>query len=161
MPEICVVGVYVRDLERAREFYCDTLGFEIAGEYGDCILQLKSEGVTFVVERIEGDFPARPCVAIGIRTDDLEKEMGRLSELGVMMLHDTPQPFPEGVFAACRDPEGNLLELLEFGGKILYAEHGADSTPGKPRIPGGRHIDRAPGAPAREDRSPSSPGSSR
>jgi lactoylglutathione lyase len=114
MAEICVVGVYVRDLQKAREFYCDRLGFEIAAQYGDCILQLRTEGVTFVIEEIGGDFPSEPCVAIGIRTDNLEVEMGRLSDLGVTFIHDTPQPFPEGVFAACQDPEGNLLEMLEF-----------------------------------------------
>jgi predicted enzyme related to lactoylglutathione lyase len=101
-------------LQKARQFECDPLGFEVAAEYGECILQLESEGVTFVIEEIEGDFPSEPCVAIGIRTRDLEGDMGRLSDLGVTFIHDTPQPFPEGVFAACQDPEGNLLEMLEF-----------------------------------------------
>lgn len=114
MAEICVVGVYVRDLQKAREFYCDQLGFEIEREYGDCILQLRNQGVTFVIEEIEADSPSEPCVAIGMRTDHLTDEMERLSDLGVTFVHDTPQRFPEGVFAACRDPEGNLIELLEF-----------------------------------------------
>ena len=114
MTEICVIGVYVRDLEQAKEFYCDKLGFEVARRHGDCILQLKNESVTFVVEKIEGDFPSEPCVAIGVPTDDLEGEMERLRSSGVAFFHDTPQPFPEGMFAACRDPDGNLLELLEF-----------------------------------------------
>jgi catechol 2,3-dioxygenase-like lactoylglutathione lyase family enzyme len=114
MAEICVVGVYVRDLQEARAFYCDKLGFEIAAQYGDCILQLKSEGVTFVIEEMAGDFPSEPCVAIGIRSDDLAGDMERLGDQGVTFVYDTPQPFPEGVFAACHDPEGNLLELLEF-----------------------------------------------
>lgn len=114
MPEICVIGVYVRDLQSAREFYCDRLGFEIAGEHGDCILQLKSGGVTFVIEEIRGDFPGQPCVALGIQTRDVERDMEKLREQGVTVIHDAPQPFPEGTFAACRDPDGNLVELLEF-----------------------------------------------
>jgi catechol 2,3-dioxygenase-like lactoylglutathione lyase family enzyme len=114
MAEICVVGVYVRDLPEAREFYCEKLGFEIVREYGDCILQLKSNGITFVVEEIQGDFPDQPCVTIGVRADNLDWEMERLSDLGVTFFQETPEPFPAGVFAACEDPEGNLIELLEF-----------------------------------------------
>ena len=114
MTEICVIGVYVRDIQQAKEFYCDTLGFEIAREYGDCILQLKSEGATFIIEKIEGDFPSEPCMTIGIPTDDLGKEMERLRESGVTFIHDTPQQFPEGIFVACQDADGNLVELIEF-----------------------------------------------
>lgn len=114
MAEICVVGVYVRDIQQAREFYCDKLGFEITKEYGDCILQLKNEGVTFIIEKIEGNFPSGPCMTIGVPTNDLGKEMERLRKSGVTFIHDTPQQFPEGIFAACQDAEGNLVELIEF-----------------------------------------------
>ena len=114
MNQICVVGVYVRDIKAAREFYCDKLGFEVAAEYGDCILQLKNEGVVFVVEEIQGDFPEEPCIVISTPTEDIEKEMGRLRELDVTFIHDEPQPFPEGVYIAYRDSSGNLLELIEF-----------------------------------------------
>ena len=114
MAGICVVGVYVHDIQRAKEFYCDKLGFEIAREYGDCILQLKNEGVTFVIEKIEGDFPSEPCIAIGVPTDDLVKEMARLRGSGATFIHDAPQQFPEGIFAACEDADGNLVELIEF-----------------------------------------------
>jgi catechol 2,3-dioxygenase-like lactoylglutathione lyase family enzyme len=114
MAEICVVGVYVHDIQKAREFYCDKLGFEIAREYGDYILQLKNHGVTFIIEKIEGDFPSGPCMTIGIPTKDLVKEMERLRNMGVMFVHDTPQRFPEGIYAACRDADSNLVELIEF-----------------------------------------------
>jgi catechol 2,3-dioxygenase-like lactoylglutathione lyase family enzyme len=114
VTKICVVGVYVRDIDAAREFYCDKLGFEVAAEYGDCILQLKQDGVVFVIEEIEGTFPEAPCTVIATPTDDIEAEMNRLRELGVNFIHDTPQPFPAGVFVAYRDPSGNLLELIEF-----------------------------------------------
>jgi len=114
MAKICVVGVYVHDIQQAKEFYCDKLGFEIAREYGDCILQLKNEGVTFIIEKIEGDFPSEPCITMAVPTNDLAKEMERLRGLGVTFIHDTPQQFPEGIFAACQDADGNLLELIEF-----------------------------------------------
>ncbi len=114
MAGICVVGVYVRDIQQAKEFYCHKLGFEVAREYGDCILQLKNDRVTFIIEKIEGDFPSEPCMTIGVPTDDLTKEMERLRGSGVTFIHDTPQQFPEGIFAACQDADGNLIELIEF-----------------------------------------------
>ena len=114
MAEVCVIGVYVRDLQKARAFYCDKLGFEVVRQYGDCILQLKGNGITFVVEEIQGDFPEQPCITIGVRADDVAEEMARLNGQGVTFFQDTPQPFPAGLFAACEDPDGNLIELLEF-----------------------------------------------
>jgi hypothetical protein len=42
------------------------------------------------------------------------KEMERLRSSGITFVHDTRQQFPEGIFAACRDADGNLVELLEF-----------------------------------------------
>ncbi|MDY7040613.1 MAG: VOC family protein [Chloroflexota bacterium] len=114
MTRICVVSVYVRDIQEAREFYCDKLGFEVAREYGDCILQLENDGVTFVVEKIEGEYPDKPCTVIATQTDDLAGDMEKLRGLDVTFIHDTPQPFPEGVYAACRAPGDNILELVEF-----------------------------------------------
>ena len=114
MAEICVIGVYVSDLQKARAFYCEKLGFEIVGRHADCILQLRGNGITFIVEEIQGDFPAQPCLTIGVRADDVAEEMARLSDHGVKFFQETPQPFAAGMFAACQDPDGNLIELLEF-----------------------------------------------
>ena len=122
MAEICVVSVYVRDIQQAEEFYCGKLGFEVARRYGDCILQLKNKGVTFVVEEIEGDFPSEPCITIGVPTNDLVKEMERLRSSGITFIHDTPQPFPEGIFAACKDADGNLLELYSDLDRAMWTE---------------------------------------
>ncbi len=30
------------------------------------------------------------------------------------MIYDTPQKCPPGCFRACKDPFGNVIELLEF-----------------------------------------------
>ncbi|MHC4942165.1 MAG: VOC family protein [Planctomycetota bacterium] len=118
MPNLCVVTVYVSDLQAARQFYCDRLGFEVEGEFGDCILQLKNEGVALILEKSEGDYPGESRIVIATQTDDLKKEMERLRNEGVSFIHDTPQSFPEGIFAACKDSSGNLLELIEFNKQV-------------------------------------------
>jgi len=37
-----------------------------------------------------------------------------LKRQGVAILHDQPEPCPVGVYAAVRDPAGNVLELIEY-----------------------------------------------
>ncbi|MBL7033139.1 MAG: VOC family protein [Candidatus Delongbacteria bacterium] len=114
MNNICVLSVYVEDLAAARRFYVDTMGFEIKNEYGDCILQLHNDGVAFLLEQLEGDYPGQPCVIPAIKVTDLVAEISRLKQAGVDMLHEEPQDFPAGRFVACRDGTGNLFEVLQF-----------------------------------------------
>jgi len=39
--------------------------------------------------------------------------MAEICVVGVYV-HDTLQQFPGGIFAACQDAKGNLVELIEF-----------------------------------------------
>lgn len=114
MSSVCVVGVYVRDLAAAKRFYCDTLGFEVEHEFGDCIVQLKNQGVPFILQKIEAGYPERASHVLNVKVDDLRRSMHELTGKGVRFLHRDPQPCPVGVYAGLKDPEGNLLELLEF-----------------------------------------------
>ncbi len=47
-------------------------------------------------------------------TDDLESSLKDLKSKGVELIHETPQDCPVGVYAAFRDPFGNVHELIEF-----------------------------------------------
>ncbi len=114
MSNVCVVGVYVKDLAAAKRFYCDTLGFEVEHEFGDCIVQLKNQGLPFILQKIEAGYPERASHVLNVTVDDLKKSMKRLAGKGIQFLHSEPQPCPVGVYAGLKDPEGNLLELLEF-----------------------------------------------
>ena len=87
MAELCVISVYVSDLRSAREFYCEKLGFETVRQYGDCTLQLKGNGITFVIEEIQGDYPDQPCIAIGVRARDVVQDVARLRDQGVTFFH--------------------------------------------------------------------------
>ncbi len=119
MTSFSVIGIYVDDIDKAKEFYCDTLGFEVENTYDDgCIIQLKSEGPTVILEKV--DKPANPVypggsqVVLCVATDNIEKRFKELKAKGVNFLSDGPQPFPAGRFMAMKDPAGNTLELLEF-----------------------------------------------
>ncbi|MGY5858809.1 MAG: VOC family protein [Candidatus Thorarchaeota archaeon] len=119
MTNFAVIGIYVDDIEKAKQFYCDALGFEIENSYNDgCILQMKSEGPTVIVELADKPsnavYPGGSQVVLCVATDNIEKTSEEFRKKGVNFLHDGPQPFVAGRFMAMKDPAGNTLELLEF-----------------------------------------------
>ena len=120
MKSFAVIGIYVDDVDKAKEFYCDTLGFEIENTYDDgCILQMKSDGPTVIVEKTDKPsnavYPGGSQVVLCVATDNIEKTSEEFRAKGVNFLHDGPQPFVVGRFMAMKDPAGNTLELIEFG----------------------------------------------
>lgn len=119
MTSFSVIGIYVDDIDKAKEFYCDALGFEVESTYNDgCIIQLKSEGPTVILEKVDkpanSGYPDGSQVVLCVATDNIEKRSKELKAKGVNFLHDGPQPFVAGRFMAMKDPAGNTLELLEF-----------------------------------------------
>lgn len=114
MPEICVLSIYVDDLDTAKAFYTNVLGFEIEQEHGDCIVRLKTSGLTVLLEQIVDNYPERPCIIPGIGVDNLQDEISLLQDSGVELIFNEPQEFPAGKFVAFRDIAGNVIEMLEF-----------------------------------------------
>ncbi|MBT3232674.1 MAG: hypothetical protein HN356_07650 [Calditrichaeota bacterium] len=112
--EVCVLCVCVNSIEESLKFYCDALDFEVETTYGDCIVRLKSKGVTLLLKQIEDGYPPHPCVVPGFETEDISAEIENLKTQGVKILHDKPQVFPAGLFVAYKDISGNIFELLEF-----------------------------------------------
>ncbi|MFQ5832371.1 MAG: VOC family protein [Candidatus Thorarchaeota archaeon] len=119
MTSICVICIYVNDIDQALDFYCNKLGFEVAKKYDDgCLVRLENEGPTLILEKVaepsNAKYPQTSQVALGIETKNLEETANRLREMNIDFIYDAPQPFPAGTFMAIRDPSGNVLELLQF-----------------------------------------------
>ena len=119
MTSFAVIGIYVDDIDKAKEFYCDALGFEIENTYDDgCIVQLKGDGPTVILEKVDNPskavYPGGSQVVLCVATDNIEKTSEEFKTKGVNFLHDGPQPFVAGRFMAMKDPAGNTLELIEF-----------------------------------------------
>ncbi|HZP31435.1 MAG TPA: VOC family protein [Acidimicrobiia bacterium] len=128
------VGHCVRDLERARRFYVEALGFEpwfdleVPDDPSDRLLRLRPPiGTTcaylrrdgFVLELLYhadlGTAPAHERVMnepglthISLSVDDIAATCARVVELGGEVLADTD--IDVAIFV--RDPDGQLLELL-------------------------------------------------
>lgn len=110
----------VNDLQRAKEFYGDTLGLEVSeSEEG---LELHTGGNSVFLYSKSNHTPASFTV-LNFHVDDIEKAVDELNALGVSLEHynqpdlKTDQrgifrgPGPE--IAWFKDPAGNILSVLE------------------------------------------------
>lgn len=129
------------DLDRFIEFYCGVLGCEVAWTFGweagspeaDAVTGLEDSAARAAMlklgdsylEVFEFSSPAvasnsgdRPVNAHGIshvclQVQDIHGEYDRLQSAG-MRFHCPPQAQDTGFVTYGRDPDGNVVELLEF-----------------------------------------------
>ena len=120
MPKVSMIQINVSDLDKAIDWYCKTLGFELSEEHyhHPVAVDLVHEGCRLLLHRADKpahiDYPNVAQTLICIEVDNLAAKMNDLKSRGVELIHDTPQKFPAGVFIAIRDPFGNVHELVEF-----------------------------------------------
>jgi catechol 2,3-dioxygenase-like lactoylglutathione lyase family enzyme len=112
--------IAVKDLDRARKFYEQTLGLKANDEWGEGVT-LKS-GDT-VVNVYKSEFAGtNKATALNFDVDDIDKEVGELKEKGVFFEHYELEGLTakgdiyegEGMKTAWfKDPDGNILSLIE------------------------------------------------
>lgn len=135
-------AISVGNMEKALAFYCDVLGFEVVMKGGwktgsdqaDQIVGLKDTSARFMmlskggshIELFEYSAPTpkpadstrRICdhgyTHICLEVKDIDGEYERLKAAG-MRFHAAPPKAMNGMRAIYgRDPDGNMIELLEF-----------------------------------------------
>lgn len=111
-----------QDLDGLRRFYEDVLGFvprdvNPAGVFYDA-----GNGTFFVVTRSVGK-ASGDHTQLGFRITGIDQEVADLKRRGVVFEeYETPKTvdgiatLPIGRAAWFRDPDGNLIAMLEFGG---------------------------------------------
>ncbi len=135
MAQLCQAWIYVNDMDRALEWYCDVLGFEVSRRdyYPHCVELADGGGLTLGLHETgietpwyrsagpgstkrpaEVDYWAQATITLGIRTDDLDRTMEELGAKGVEFVYPVPYDFYDGRWAAIKDPFGNVLELIEL-----------------------------------------------
>lgn len=112
------------DLDRARKFYADTLGFTVAEEQADEMLRFEfAEGTQLTVFRTREQSGSGHTEA-GWEVDDLDAVVADLRDKGVELEEfDLGEEMPSegGIFEMpgvgrggfFRDPDGNVLSLFE------------------------------------------------
>jgi glyoxylase I family protein len=117
------VAVSVTDLDAARDFYCDVLGFEVLPrpDFGFPGLWLRVGDLQLhlgVVEEAPSPDPGFPHFALYVPTEKFESTIEAVRAAGVKMLGDpsTRVDFGKPVKAAfITDPSGNVIELTDVG----------------------------------------------
>jgi len=115
-----VANLAVSDLDRARNFYTDTLGLKQVDNEGDEVIVLKSGDSNINVYRSEYA-GTNEATAVTWEVDDIEAEVAALKAKGVAFEHyDMDGMALEGdlhvaddyKIAWFKDPDGNILNLV-------------------------------------------------
>lgn len=118
-PKISVVQINVTDMDEALGFYVKTIGFRIKSKklYPNIVRLYANDFYLLlyrVDKKVEIDYPKSCQTMINIETENLERTLRLAQQKTINLIHKTPQPCPAGVFAAFRDPFGNVLEFIQF-----------------------------------------------
>jgi catechol 2,3-dioxygenase-like lactoylglutathione lyase family enzyme len=114
-------GFAVDDLDRAKEFYGETLGLNVSEQNGLLELRLGSGAVVLVYPKPDHE-PATYTI-LNFPVDDVERAVDELTGQGVRFeIYDEPdlKTDERGIASAIgpriawfRDPAGNILSVLE------------------------------------------------
>jgi len=111
--------VFVTDLDRAWDFYTETLGLRAGFRAGNHWAQVETDGLVIGLHPVEGGWGPAPgtngSIQIGLQVDGLDTIVRELTAQGVAF--DGPVVDDDPVrLAFFRDPDGNSLYLAEYGG---------------------------------------------
>jgi catechol 2,3-dioxygenase-like lactoylglutathione lyase family enzyme len=118
-----LVTIPARDLERARAWYADKLGFSTGQEEAEALLYRSGQDRLFLLFSSAGAGTARHQLAAWV-VEDLEAEVAELRDRGVEF-EEYDQPglrtvegiarTPVGKAAWFKDSEGNVLTITQLG----------------------------------------------
>ena len=113
--------IAVKDINRARKFYEETLGLETKDAMGGEVLEVRSGETVINVYRSE-HAGTNKATALTFDVDDIEAEVRDLKEKGVFFeQYDMPGLERQGDLYVAegmkttwfKDPDGNILSLFE------------------------------------------------
>ena len=115
--KLATLMVLTPDLDEARRFYAEGLGFTVLGQ-NERLLVLEHDGAAFHVFKCAAPAPparhgetAASVFVFGV--EDIDSAMADLRTKGIAFIHDRPARNAYGRYAAFHAPGGNVHELLE------------------------------------------------
>jgi catechol 2,3-dioxygenase-like lactoylglutathione lyase family enzyme len=114
ISHVQILSVPVSDQDRARDFYVNTLGFELIADttMGDQRwVQVAPKGAQTGLTLVTW-FPTMPAGSLKglvVQTPDVEGETDRLRQAGISV--EGPQNAPWGRYSTFDDPDGNGIVL--------------------------------------------------
>ena len=111
-------SIWSEDLNKLLPFYRDTLGLPVGMEAPGFVILGDPDGPAAALgthSEVRGKAvdPARHIV--GFDTDDIQGDCARLKRAGVEFVEE-PNQQGDVWIATLKDPEGNLVQLLQFQG---------------------------------------------
>ena len=116
ITHVQVLSVPVADQDRAKQFYVDTLGFDLVADNpmppSGRWVQVKPKGGTTSLTLVTWfeTMPAGSLKGLVLETDDLDGDMAALSARGVK-IEGGIQEAPWGRYVTFDDPDGNGIVL--------------------------------------------------
>ena len=112
-----MIMVFVSDLEEAKRFYSDVLGFPVKAQRSNYIkfVNEKCDFMAFKCER-DGkvqDYSRVARSVFAFEVGSVDQSMRELGTKGVKFLHQEPAENDFSWYAAFMDPFGNVHELYE------------------------------------------------
>ena len=109
--------IWSEDLNNLLPFYRDTLGLKVGMDAPGFVILGDPNAPALALgthSEIHGSAkePARHIV--GFETDDIQADCARLKAAGVEFVEE-PNKIDNGWIATFKDPEGNLVQLLQLG----------------------------------------------
>lgn len=114
MTGVQVIAIYVSDVERAKDFYVDTLGLELNGPSGGGY-SLKSGNMSFYLEggrtqQVESGLTYN-TISPALATKSIKNAYETLKAKGVQIVEDFVQYGEAFAMFRIADPDGNVLKF--------------------------------------------------
>lgn len=109
--------IFVSDLDEAKRFYSDVLGFPVKSQHADHV-EFVHDGCDFVAFKCEQDATvenySRAARSVFVfEVESIDQALRELRARGVTFLHQEPAENEFCRYAAMVDPFGNVHELYE------------------------------------------------
>jgi len=115
---LSAVRLWVSDLERAKDFYSNTIGMPVAvDDIARGYFILDTGTVKVIVEKDEpeeGESSAVGFMPYSFAVTDIHRSYTELTHKGVEFPHPPEKQFWGGTLAIFKDPDGNEMTLVEY-----------------------------------------------
>ena len=115
-----VSSIWSEDLNNLLPFYRDTVGLKVGLAAPGFVLFGDPNGPAVALgthSEVKGKNPDPPRHIVGLETDDVKGDTARLKSGGVEFVEE-PNEQGDIWIATFKDPEGNLIQLLQFNGAM-------------------------------------------
>jgi predicted enzyme related to lactoylglutathione lyase len=115
LRSIAVIGIYVSDLQKAKNFYINDLGFNDKGDMGSgCMLEVGE--MSFYLEpgrkkRIENQQLKDADITVCFNVESVKKTCEEFEKRQIPIVSKYVEYSPEYAMFMISDPDGNIFEI--------------------------------------------------